>query len=414
MVEKVKWFKTGSKETGFLYYKKHPSRKHGLKFDRYHRAEYQFQGKRIAINFGWSSDGWTELKCLEKLNSYKTNAKNGVHPISLKEEREIQIEKQTDEKKKTQIQEKSKITVRGFFRDVYYPMIKKEKKTKTYLREESLFRNWIDKNIGHMVFKKITKADIENIYYDVTESGKSVRSAEYALTTLKQIWREAGDGGYAPAMPVISKTMRKKISQNNNARIRFLSHSEADILLDALKIRSIDLYEKALISLHCGLRAKEIFTLTWAHVDLEHGILNIIDSKGKDRSVHMSEQIKEMMSSKIKGEPDALVYPGRENKTSGQISQVYRQVADRLFNRGVTDRRQRVTFHTLRHSYASWLVMKGVSLYLVQKVLGHSTIQVTERYAHLAPDQLKHAAEVIDLVVSEDKENNVVPFPRKA
>jgi len=67
MAAKIKWFKTGSKGTGFLYYKKHQTRKKGVKFDRYHRAEYQYNGKRIAINFGWVSAGWTELKCLEKI-----------------------------------------------------------------------------------------------------------------------------------------------------------------------------------------------------------------------------------------------------------------------------------------------------------------------------------------------------------
>jgi len=298
----------------------------------------------------------------------------------------MKLEEKAKNEKAKKKKEKNKLFLKDFFDDIYYPQIQKEKKIKTYQREESLFRLWIDKHIGCLPFKEITKSNIENIFYDIVESGKSIRSAEYALTTLKQIWREARDSGYAPDMPVISKTMKKKISQNNNARIRFLSHDEADTLLDALKDRSMELYEKALISLHCGLRAKEIFQLTWTHVDLEHGILNIIDSKGKDRSVHMSEQIKEMMLSKVKGDPDTLVYPGRKNKVSGQISQTFRQVANQLFNQGVDDRRNKVIFHTLRHTCASWMVMQGINLYLVQKVLGHSTIQVTERYAHLAPD----------------------------
>ena len=392
MSGKIKWIKTGSKETGFLYFKKHPSRKNGVKFDRYHRAEYQFAGKRIAINFGWASDGWTELKCLEKLNFYKNNAKNGLEPVSLKQEKSLKHEANIKKEKTKEKQEKNKLSLNNFFSNIYYPKIKKDKKIDTYQREESLFRNWIDTNLGEKLFSEITKADIENIFYNIVESGKSIRTVEYALTTLKQIWREAKEGCYAPDMPIISKALRKQISGNNNARIRFLSQAEADSLLEKLREKSQDLYEKTLISLHCGLRAKEIFILTWSKVDLEHGIFNIIDSKGKDRSVHMSEQVKEVMQSKIKGNLDELVYPGRENKVSGQISQVFREVANELFNQGVTDRRNRVTFHTMRHTCASWMVMKGISLYLVQKVLGHSTIQVTERYSHLAPDKLALAA----------------------
>lgn len=413
MKKKAQWFKAGSKKSGFIYYKKHEFRKHGVKYDRYYRSEYQFKGKRIAINFGWESEGWTELKCLEKLKFYKNNAKEGLKPTSLKEEREMKLEENIKKEKAKKKKEKNILSLKDFFDEIYYPQIQKEKKFKTYQREESLFRLWIDTNIGHLPFKEITKSSIENIFYDIVESGKSIRSAEYALTTLKQIWRDAKEGGYAPGMPVISKIVQKRISQNNNARIRFLSHDEADSLLEELKQKSQNLYEKALISLHCGLRAKEIFILTWSKVDMEHGIFNIIDSKGKDRSVHMSEQVKEVMESKTKGKPNELVYPGRKGKVSTQISQVFRQVANKLFNKGVSDRRERVTFHTLRHSCASWMVMQGISLYLVQKVLGHSTIQVTERYSHLAPDQLQLAANAIDKVVMQQKEKNIIPFQKK-
>ncbi len=68
---KVKWYREGSKDSGWIYYKKHPTRKHGIPFDKYRRAEYQHQGKRISINFGWESKGWTLLKCQGKLQEYK-------------------------------------------------------------------------------------------------------------------------------------------------------------------------------------------------------------------------------------------------------------------------------------------------------------------------------------------------------
>jgi integrase len=414
MTKKTKWYRVGSKEKGFLYYKKHSTRKHGVQFDKYYRTEYQFNKKRIAINFGWQSDGYTENFCFSKLDQYKENAKQGKRPISLKDERELKGEIELRKQEKLERQKKEVISIKKYFYQEYFPVIQRQKKTKTYQREEALFRIWIDKNIGNLPFIKISKADIENIFYDVVESGKSIRTAEYALTTLKQIWREAKADGYATVMPEISKSLKKRISQNNNSRTRFLSHSEAEILLDELKTKSIGLYEKSLISLHCGLRASETFKLTWSQVDIEYGIFNIIDSKGKDRSVHMSERVKEIISFKTKGNPNKLVYPGRQNKISTGVSNVFRQVANKLFNKDVTDRRERVTFHTLRHTCASWMVMQGVSLYLVQKVLGHSTIQVTERYSHLAPDQLQLAANAIDKADMQYKEKNIIPFQKKA
>lgn len=407
----AKWQKT--KYPG-VRFREHPKRKHGVKKDRYYAMYYRLNGKRKEESLGWASKGWSEKKTNQVLAELLENQRIGTGPHTLAEKREQENAKTKKSQKTVEQKNKELLTLNDFFYQQYYPQIQKEKKINTYQREESLFRVWIDKNIGHLSFKKITQSDIENIFYDIVESGKSIRTAEYALTTLKQIWREAKDSGYASEMAVLSKSLRKRISQNNNARIRFLSHAEADTLLEEIKRRSEDLYEKTLISLHCGLRAKEIFILTWSKVDLEHGILNIIDSKGKDRSVHMSEQVKEVMQSKIKGNPDELVYPGRENKVSGQISQVFREVANQLFNQGVTDRRERVTFHTMRHSCASWMVMQGISLYLVQKVLGHSTIQVTERYSHLAPDQLPLAANAINKSIMEHKEEKIIPFKKKA
>ncbi len=60
-------------------------------------------------------------------------------------------------------------------------------------------------------------------------------------------------------------------------------------------------------------------------------------------------------------------------------------------NEGIDDRRQKLTFHNLRHSCASWLVMQGVDLYTVGKLLGHTTTRMTERYSHLSEEHMKQA-----------------------
>jgi site-specific recombinase XerD len=74
----------------------------------------------------------------------------------------------------------------------------------------------------------------------------------------------------------------------------------------------------------------------------------------------------------------------------------YERAVERLgFNVNITDRRQRVVFHTLRHTYASWLVMAGVDLYTVQRLMGHKDITMTQRYAHLAPEHLDKAVNVL-------------------
>lgn len=86
------------------------------------------------------------------------------------------------------------------------------------------------------------------------------------------------------------------------------------------------------------------------------------------------------------------------------ISKLFRGVVARLdFNIGITALRQLVCSHTLRHTYASWLVMRGKPLYTVQRLLGHQSSAMTERYSHLAPDYLREAVKGLDEGLSEHK-----------
>ena len=75
-----------------------------------------------------------------------------------------------------------------------------------------------------------------------------------------------------------------------------------------------------------------------------------------------------------------------------EVSKSFDRVVDRLgFNDGVTDPRQRVVFHTCRHSFASWLAIQGTTLYTIAKLMGHKSIAMSERYSHLSPDHKNQA-----------------------
>ncbi|MDL2313553.1 tyrosine-type recombinase/integrase [Desulfovibrio sp. OttesenSCG-928-C14] len=79
-------------------------------------------------------------------------------------------------------------------------------------------------------------------------------------------------------------------------------------------------------------------------------------------------------------------------------------VAELGFNDGIEDSRQKVVFHTRRHTFASWLVQRGVPLYTVAKLTGHSELRMVERYAHLAPSGVKEAAKMLEGALSRDPE----------
>jgi integrase len=152
----------------------------------------------------------------------------------------------------------------------------------------------------------------------------------------------------------------------------------------------------ALFSLHTGARAGEVFSLTWGDTDPFTGTALLRDTKSnKNRHLYFTDEVRKMLiRKKMAGlRKTDLVFPDRNGNKVVQISDTFNRVVDELkFNEDVTDRRNRVTFHTLRHTYASMLVQAGVDIYHVKELLGHSSIALTERYAHLSDSSLKQAA----------------------
>ncbi|MFU8819457.1 MAG: site-specific integrase [Desulfurivibrio sp.] len=141
-----------------------------------------------------------------------------------------------------------------------------------------------------------------------------------------------------------------------------------------IKRARASVFRMALLSLHTGMRAGEIFSLTWADVDLAGVLITLRDTKSnRTRHAFMTEQVRAMFQARDKQEPAALVFPGRNGKKIVQISKTFNRAVDRVgLNDGNTDPRQKVTFHTLRHTFASWLVESGTDIYLVKELLGHS------------------------------------------
>ena len=88
-----------------------------------------------------------------------------------------------------------------------------------------------------------------------------------------------------------------------------------------------------------------------------------------------------------------FVFPATGGGQRRWTSDSFTRTVDELkLNEGITDARQKIVFHSLRHTFASWLVKRGNPLYTVGELLGHSTLEMTKRYAHLAPDTLRKAA----------------------
>jgi integrase len=247
----------------------------------------------------------------------------------------------------------------------------------------------LDKPLG-----QISTADLEKLLVaPMLQSGKSPGSIERALGLFSSMWGWAKRQGLVSGPNPKSKVKRPV---EDNRRDRFLTRVEAVRLLQALKERSAVTHDMAVMALFCGLRAGECRALTWADIDFENGLIFVKDSKNSfNRHAFITAEVREMLLGRFQGQAkSAKVFVGPQGGESYcQISTHFRETVKALgFNEGLGDRRQRICFHSLRHTFASWLTQKGQPIYTVGKLLGHKAIKHTERYAHLAPKEQRAAA----------------------
>jgi len=106
----------------------------------------------------------------------------------------------------------------------------------------------------------------------------------------------------------------------------------------------------------------------------------------------MTEGVKALFKAMPEGKADDLIFRDRKGKRLFSVSATFdRAIAELGFNSGVVDPRDKVTFHSLRHTHASWLVNNGTNLFLVKEILGHADFKMTTRYSHPAADSIRQA-----------------------
>ena len=399
--------RTSSKTYPGVRWRSHPERKHGAIPDRYFMIRYQHQGKRKEEGLGWASEGWTESKAALELDRLREAAKTGEGPTRLSEKRQIAQAKRQAAAEARKQQERDTLTFGEFWHQTYFPQAQKDKTSGSWQREDQLYRLWLEPVIGQRPLKDIGPLHLERVKKSMADAGRAPRSIQYCLAVARQVFNQARKLGlFQHEAP----TNQIKKPNPDNQRLRFLTQAEAKALLDDLSAASPDLHDMALLSLHTGMRSGEIRSLTWCDVDLEQRMVTLRDTKnGRTRHVPLTGPAINMLAERWGGqEASALVFPGQGGKRRVPFCASFRKAVNRLgLNNGVTDRRHRVTFHTLRHSFASWLVMSGTPLYTVQKLLGHRTSAMTERYSHLAPDHLRQAIKGLeDALVLTTAQNN--------
>ena len=260
--------------------------------------------------------------------------------------------------------------------------------------ENNRYKKHLQDTIGSLKLTEITPLMLETIKMGIIQSGRSVQTTKHILNLVKRVFNYLIKYDlYTGTNPVMKVTIPKK----DSSRQRYLTKDEARLLLNALRNKSEQLWQISLLSLSTGMRAGEIFHLKKEHINLETRTIRIVDSKnGKNRSVFLPDSACQMLyGSHLKY--GQLIFPNSNGQPYTSVSRIFtKTVKDLNLNDGLSDPRDYVVFHTLRHTYASWLIEKDQPLFVVSKLLGHSSLSMTQRYAHLSPQKCSATTSVVD------------------
>ena len=151
-----------------------------------------------------------------------------------------------------------------------------------------------------------------------------------------------------------------------------------------------------IFDVNTGLRRSELVNLKWDYIDMNERILRVTNDmqfntkSKKERYVPLNETALSVLNSITKRHEYVFTKLNGFQISGNYVTQCFRDlIIQSKINKGIN-------FHSLRHTFASWLVQKGVSIYEVSKLLGHSDIKVTEIYAHLNMNNLIKATSVLN------------------
>lgn len=274
-----------------------------------------------------------------------------------------------------------------------------------------LIRDWF----GSKKAQDITTNEIKAKLKDTAAERQWAKATynNYRLA-LSGIYRLAIKNEKFSANPAAKVELKKNL---NNARDAFLSDEQANTLRAVIakyypaRLPDYDL------GLSTGMRHSEQYGkagkriktpgLTWDKVNLAASLVTIPESKhGEKRYVSLNETAKaalRVLKSRRKTSDRVMVDPSGKNYLGVEMKWFEKSLALAGIPSGV----DAITWHSLRHTFASWLVMAGVDLRTVQVLMGHKNIKTTMRYAHLAPDHLTNAVNRLDKPVSV-----TVPTPK--
>ena len=329
-----------------------------------YRLRHTFNGKNQTLNLGHTYD--TDFKVAEQ----KALELKAEYALQKNPYMEIQNQKAVP-------------TWTDFFESEYLPYAKLRKRT--WGKDETMYKLRLKKLLGHLRLNQIERQTVTQIHSNlVNKDGLSPSTSDRYLSHIKAVLSHANRLG------VISNNVAKGVPLFNvdNQMENYLDQKQLGRLLMSLgEDKQRVVVDLVLFLLNTGARLMEAQTMKWQHVDLENRVWTVPASNTKSkrvRSIPLNDMAVEILE-RNRSDNEFVFVCHRTGTAYVNIHKSWNRIRNRA---GLPHLR----LHDLRHNYASYLVNNGRSLYEVQRILGHASPIMTQRYSRLSSAVLQEAS----------------------
>jgi integrase len=291
------------------------------------------------------------------------------------------------------------------FRDLVGEYHKWAERQRSY-RTKSTFIDQLSEAFGDLPLRRFNTMLVEQFQTERLKQGKkkvrvgndewqcpgnSAATVNRLIATLKHMFTKAVDWNMVEE-GTLKKVRKVKLIPENNRRLRYLSREECEALVEQCNDHTKTIVQTAL---NTGMRKGEILSLTWDNVDMKHGFILLDKTKnGERREIPINGTLRAVFQSLVRRlDVPYLFFDPATGKPYQDVKRSFNRACRRA---GIRD----FHFHDLRHTFASHLVMGGADITTVKELLGHKTLTMTLRYAHLAPAHKVKAVEILDAAIN--------------
>lgn len=276
-----------------------------------------------------------------------------------------------------------------------YWLAKRAPRKRSYACDVSIIKRHLRPAFGHLKLREVNVQTIDD--YVAAKSTLRKQTVRNQLTLLRTMLALAVDLGWLSSLPKVVKPKVRLLSQD----YRWLrTQEEVDRFLRAAWDEGPLAFTLYATAVYTGMRLGELAVLEWGDVNFDRRLITVSKSlkgptKAEDvRYVPILDPLLPLLRAWRLKCPGRLVFPNRSGRAHDSRASVFHETLHSVLDAadfpqtiGSNGKARRyITFHSLRHTFASMWILNGGDLYKLQHVLGHKTPELTQRYAHLKPE----------------------------